>query len=122
MSQDWVVSQDWVARYQNRWLQLERQSQNWAPAKSRVLVRENQAGEVAIHYRDHRLGFRELKLASTALSEGPCHFPRAPIPETAAQPSARRQSCLEIRLRNKEMRAAFLEQHEPKAGDISIVV
>src|SRR6266851_4512200 len=51
------------------WLELERQSQHWAPGKSRVLVRENEAGEVAIHYRGQRLGFRELK-ASTALSEG----------------------------------------------------
>jgi len=33
------------------------------------LVRENQTGELAIHYRDHRLLFRELKPASTALSE-----------------------------------------------------
>src|SRR6266851_4359865 len=51
-------------------LQLERQSQHWAPAKSRVLVRENEAGEVAIHYRGQRLAFRELKAASRALGEG----------------------------------------------------
>jgi hypothetical protein len=34
-----------------------------------VRVRENEAGEVAIHYRGQGFGFRELK-ASTALSEG----------------------------------------------------
>ncbi len=61
-----MVSEDWVVRYQSRLLQLERQSQHWAPAKSRVLVRENEAGEVAIHYRGQRLRFRELKAASTA--------------------------------------------------------
>jgi hypothetical protein len=61
-----VVSEDWVVRYKNRLLQLERQSQHWAPAKSRVLVRENETGEVAIHYRGQRLGFRELPPASTA--------------------------------------------------------
>jgi hypothetical protein len=57
-----------VVRYNNRLLQLERQSRHWAAAESRVLVRENQSGEVAIHYRDRRMGFRELK-PSTALGE-----------------------------------------------------
>ena len=33
-----------------------------------VLVRENEAGEVVIHYRNQRVGFRELK-ASIALGE-----------------------------------------------------
>ena len=70
LEEERVVSEDWVVRYNNRLLQLERQSQHWAPAKSRVRVRENEAGEVAICYRSQRLGFRELKAASLALSEG----------------------------------------------------
>lgn len=70
LEEERVVSEDWVVRYQNRLLQLQRQSQYWAPAKSRVLVRENQAGEIAIHYRGQRLRFRERKAASKALSEG----------------------------------------------------
>ena len=70
LEEERVVSEDWVVRYHNRLLQLERQSQHWAPAKSRVRVRENEAGEVAIYYRGQRLGFRELKAASTALGEG----------------------------------------------------
>ena len=70
LEEERVVSEDWVVRYKNRLLQLERHSQHWAPAKSRVLVRENEAGEVIIHYRGQRLGFRELKAASTALGEG----------------------------------------------------
>src|SRR6267154_3807386 len=79
LEEERVVSEDWVVRYQSRLLQLERQSQHWAPAKSRVLVRENEAGEVAIHYRGQRLGFRELK-ASTALSEGRGAAPSPPPP------------------------------------------
>ena len=76
-----VVSEDWVVRYNNRLLQLERQSQHWAPAKSRVRVRENESGEVAIHYRNQRLGFRELK-ASIALGErrGAAPSPAPPSP------------------------------------------
>ena len=65
LEEERVVSEDWVVRYHSRLLQLERQSRHWAPAKSRVLVRENEAGEIAIHYRNQRVGFREWK-ASTA--------------------------------------------------------
>jgi hypothetical protein len=83
-----VVSEDWVVRYQNRLLQLERPSRPRIPAKSRVLVRENQAGEVAIHYRHHRLVFREVKTAFKALSEG---RGAAPSP---APPSPRPKSCI----------------------------
>ncbi len=78
-----------MVRYRNRLLQLEPSHRLRVPTKNRVLVRENQAGEVAIHYRDHRLMFRELK-ASTALSEGrgaapspapPSPKPRIPAPD-----------------------------------------
>src|SRR5437660_4307928 len=82
LEEERVVSEDWVVRYQNRLLQLERPSRPRVPAKSRVLVRENQAGEVAIHYRDHCLVFREWKAASTARSEGRgySHPPPPPPP------------------------------------------
>src|SRR5260370_22589508 len=36
LEEERVVSEDWVVRYQSRLLQLERQSQHWAPAKSSV--------------------------------------------------------------------------------------
>src|SRR5713101_450959 len=82
LEEERVVSEDWVVRYNNRVLQLERQGRHWTPAKSRVLVRENETGEVAIHYRGQRLVFRELK-PSTALSEGrgvaPSPAPPSPI-------------------------------------------
>ena len=60
LEEERVVSEDWVVRYNNRLLQVERQSQHWAPAKSHVLVRENEAGEVAIHYRGQRLVFGDF--------------------------------------------------------------
>ena len=82
LEEERVVSEDWVVRYHNRLLQLERKSQHWAPARSRVRVRQNEAGEVAIHYRGQRMVFRELK-ASTAMSEGrgaaPSPAPPSPI-------------------------------------------
>src|SRR5258708_2834932 len=66
LEEDRVVSEDWVVRYKNRLLQLERKSQHWAPSRSRVLVRENEAGQIQIRYRDQGLPFREVQRASTA--------------------------------------------------------
>jgi transposase len=81
LEEERVVSEDWVVRYHNRLLQLERQSQHWAPARSRVLVRENEAGAIAIHYCGRRVGFREGKV-STALGErrGAAPSPAPPSP------------------------------------------
>jgi len=91
LEEERVVSEDWVVRYHNRLLQLERQSRHWAPAKSRVWVRENEAGELVIHYRDQRVGFRELK-ASTALGErrgaAPSPAPPSPILPQSSPPAA----------------------------------
>jgi transposase len=90
LEEERVVSEDWVVRYHNRLLQLERQSRHWAPAKSRVLVRENEAGEIVIHYRDQRVGFREWR-ASTALGEGrgaaPSPAPPSPPVRRSLPPS-----------------------------------
>lgn len=79
-----VVSEDWVVRYKNRVLQLERQTQHWAPAKSRVVVREKESGEIAIYYRQQRIPFRELPWASKSMSAGrgaaPSPAPPSPKP------------------------------------------
>ena len=82
LEEERVVSEDWVVRYQNRLLQLERPRRPRVPAKARLLVRENEAGELAIHSRDHGLLFRELKMASLALSEarGSAPSPASPSP------------------------------------------
>jgi hypothetical protein len=112
-----------VVRYNNRLLQLERQSRRCAPAKSRVLVRENRSGEVAIHYRDQRVGFRELK-ASAALDErrsaAPSPAPLSPIlrrslPAAANHPWRKR-------IFRQSKRWLFQRRVKPKPGDISIVV
>ena len=91
LEEERVVSEDWVVRYNNRLLQLERQSRHWAPAKSRVLVRENEAGEVAIQYRNQPVDFRELK-ASTARGErrgaAPSPAPPSPILRRSLSPAS----------------------------------
>jgi transposase len=92
LEEERVVSEDWVVRYKNRLLQLERQSHCWAPSRSRVRVRENEAGEVAIHYRGQRLKFHDLRTASAVLSGGrdgaPSPAPPSPKPPRILHPAA----------------------------------
>jgi hypothetical protein len=55
-----VVSADWVVRYGNRFFQLERQTEHYAPARSEVLVCEGRDGNILIEYRGQALGWREI--------------------------------------------------------------
>jgi len=90
LEEERVVSEDWVVRYKNRLLQLQRQRQHWAPAQSRVVVRENEPGEIEIRYRGQRLAFREIS-ASTAMGRGrdaaPSPAPPSPKPKGLAPAS-----------------------------------
>jgi hypothetical protein len=54
-----TVANDWVVRYDNRLLQLERQS-GLAPARSTVLVYEDRAGQIEIRYRDRVMRWAEV--------------------------------------------------------------
>ena len=88
LEEERVVSEDWVVRYKNRLLQLQRQSQHWAPSRSRVLVRENEAGEIAIYYRGQHLASREVPLPSIAMSRGRGAAP-SPAPPSPSPPRSR---------------------------------
>jgi hypothetical protein len=55
-----TISEDWVVRYDNRFFQLERQSQHYAPAKGQVVVCEAQDGSLAIEYRGRALRWQEI--------------------------------------------------------------
>jgi transposase len=83
LEEERVVSEDWVVRYKNKLLQLQRQSQHWAPAKSRVRVRENEQGAIAITYREQSLPFTEI-FAATQPRRGrgsaPSPAPPSPSP------------------------------------------
>ena len=54
-----TVSNDWVVRYANRHLQLERQSP-LPPARSTVQVLEDATGQIEIRYRDRRMRWTEI--------------------------------------------------------------
>jgi transposase len=60
LEEERVISADWVVSYKTRLLQLERQSRHYAPARSRVRVRENEQGELTVVYRGRGLRFREI--------------------------------------------------------------
>jgi transposase len=60
LEQKRTVSNDWVVRYDNRLLQLERQSGR-PPARSTVLVYETSEGELEIRYRDRVMRWTELQ-------------------------------------------------------------
>jgi transposase len=62
-----TVSNDWVVRYDNRLLQLERQSPR-PPARSTVRVFEDVAGQLEIRYRDRVMRWTELALPLAAKS------------------------------------------------------
>ena len=59
-----IVSNDWVVRYDNRLLQLERQSR-LAPARSTVLVYEDVAGHLEIRYRDRVMRWTEVAVSTS---------------------------------------------------------
>jgi transposase len=60
-----TVSNDWVVRYANRHLQLERQS-GLAPARSTVVVCEAVDGRLEIRYRDRVMRWTEIVARGTA--------------------------------------------------------
>jgi transposase len=78
-----TVSNDWVVRYHNRLLQLERQSGH-APARSTVLVCENAAGTIEIRYRDRAMRWTEIVAGVTAPRD-PVRVPAAVLSSAASR-------------------------------------
>jgi transposase len=78
-----TVSNDWVVRYDNRLLQLERQSGR-PPARSHVTVCEAIDGQIEIRYRDRVMRWTELPLVPPAVPTS------VPAPTAAAHGGSRR--------------------------------
>jgi hypothetical protein len=75
-----TVSNDWVVRYHNRLLQLERQSGH-APARSTVQVFEDVEGQLEVRYRDRVMRWTEIQ---------PEALQRPPITPRSVPPPAER--------------------------------
>jgi transposase len=65
LEEDRTVSNDWVVRYDNRFLQLERQSGH-PPARSTVVVCESVEGHLEIRYRDRVMRWTEITASAVA--------------------------------------------------------
>jgi transposase len=79
-----TLSNDWVVRYRNRFLQLERVSSRM-PARSTVQVCEARDGQITIRYRERALAWREI-------TPGACLTAAAspvPTPIAASTPDGR---------------------------------
>ena len=60
METERTLGNDWVVRHENRFYQVEAQSRNHAPAKSKVTVCEWEDGTVEIHYRGRKLSWHAI--------------------------------------------------------------
>jgi transposase len=77
-----TVSNDWVVRYNNRFLQLARQSGH-APARSTVVVCEDGEGQLEIRYRDRVMRWTEIAPSVAAPVQPARPTVRPPSPTTA---------------------------------------
>jgi len=85
-----TVSNDWVVRYDNRLLQIERQSGH-PPARSTVLVCEDAAGAIEIRYRDRAMRWTEIVARVAAPRQAvplPIVLPSSPSAPRPARPAA----------------------------------
>jgi hypothetical protein len=81
-----VLSNDWVVRYDTRYLQVARQS-GQAPARSTVLVREARDGALELRYRGRLMQWSEI--AALVKSTPPAMQPRrSTAPHRPARPRA----------------------------------
>jgi transposase len=89
LEQTRTVANDWVVRYANRLLQLERQSHQ-PPARGTVQVLEDATGQIEIRYRDRVMRWTEIAPGATpARPVGPTRARRAPRPPAASPPHYR---------------------------------
>jgi hypothetical protein len=83
LEEERILSNDWVVRYHNRWLQVQRQSQYYAPAEAKVQVCEYEDGTLEIRYRQQKLQWHEIAATPKTAAEekptnktGPLRYPR----------------------------------------------
>lgn len=78
-----TLGNDWVVRHENHFYQVEAQSRNHAPAKSKVTVCEWEDGTIEIHYQGRKLSWR-LITERPAKLEVVASKPRRPVTPAAA--------------------------------------
>lgn len=111
-----TVSNDWVVRYDNRLLQLERHTHR-PPARSTVVIFEDPAGQLEIRYRDRVV--RRTEIAVPVVRSTPSAPVLRPPQEATASWTRRRPSADHPWRRGDEHRereeilAQVRQQHRP---------
>jgi hypothetical protein len=82
-----VVGNDWVVRHDNRFYQVERQSRNYVPAKSKVTVCEWEDETMEIHYQGRKLTQHEIEERPQRLEVIPSKRRRPFTPAAAHMPN-----------------------------------
>jgi hypothetical protein len=85
LEEERVLSNDWVVRYDTRYLQVARQS-GQAPARSTVVVREASDGALELRYRGRPMQWTEI--AAPVKPPPPVRAPLSSAPHRPARPSA----------------------------------
>ncbi len=60
LEEERTIANDWVVRYRNRLLQVERAGRHHAPAKAKVTVCEWEDGRIDIRYRGRPVAWQEI--------------------------------------------------------------
>jgi hypothetical protein len=82
-----VIGNDWVVRYENRFLPVQRPGRHQAPAKGKVVVCEWEGGRLEIRYRGQKVAWEEI--AERPKEPQPDPLLRAVRPYGGTPPTAR---------------------------------
>jgi transposase len=95
-----VIGNDWVVRYENRFLQVNRQGNHQAPAKGKVVVCEWQDGRLEIRYRGQKVLWEEIAERTPRAEVDRPHktaIPYGGTPPTASHPWKQRYDAMQVR-------------------------
>ena len=74
LEEERTVSNDWVVRYKNRWLQIERGGRVYPSARGQVTVEEWREGSLHLVYRGQEMSWKEIQpkpVGAPALPKAP---------------------------------------------------
>ena len=95
-----VIGNDWVVRYENRFLQVNRLGNHRAPAKGKVMVCEWPDGRLEIRYRGQKVRWEEIAeqpQAAQVDAPGQLAVPYGGTPPTASHPWKQRYDQMQPR-------------------------
>jgi transposase len=94
-----VIGNDWVVRYENRFLQVKREGRHYAPAQAKVVVCEWEDGRLEIHCRGQKVEWEEIeKRPQPRQAEPPrkAAKPYGGTPPTANHPWKQRYDAMKV--------------------------